>query len=68
MSNGTNNSYESERVTVQTVAWQLLWVKGPGHVDLYDGVDMIPFDKITSFESHGVMGEGYPSKREVRGL
>ncbi|WP_457579189.1 alpha/beta hydrolase [Ensifer adhaerens] len=28
---------------------ELLWVKGAGHVDLYDRVDLIPFDKLHSF-------------------
>jgi len=28
---------------------ELIWVKGAGHVDLYDRVDLIPFDKLTAF-------------------
>jgi len=28
---------------------ELVWVKGAGHVDLYDRVDLIPFDKLNSF-------------------
>ncbi len=28
---------------------ELVWVKGAGHVDLYDRVDLIPFDKLGSF-------------------
>jgi len=28
---------------------ELYWVKGAGHVDLYDRTDLIPFDKLTSF-------------------
>jgi len=28
---------------------ELIWVKGAGHVDLYDRVDLIPFDKLTDF-------------------
>ncbi|POM76247.1 Alpha/beta superfamily hydrolase [Phytophthora palmivora] len=28
---------------------ELLWVEGAGHVDLYDRVDLIPFDKIVNF-------------------
>jgi hypothetical protein len=28
---------------------ELLWVRGANHVDLYDRVDLIPFDKLTSF-------------------
>lgn len=28
---------------------ELVWVKGAGHVDLYDRVDLIPFDRLTTF-------------------
>jgi fermentation-respiration switch protein FrsA (DUF1100 family) len=28
---------------------ELVWVKGAGHVDLYDRVDLIPFDKLSAF-------------------
>jgi uncharacterized protein len=28
---------------------ELVWVRGAGHVDLYDRVDLIPFDKLASF-------------------
>ncbi len=28
---------------------ELLWVEDAGHVDLYDRVDLVPFDKLTSF-------------------
>lgn len=28
---------------------ELYYVKGVGHVDLYDRVDLIPFNKLTSF-------------------
>ncbi len=28
---------------------ELYWVKGAGHVDLYDRVELIPWDKLTSF-------------------
>jgi len=28
---------------------ELYWVKGAGHVDLYDRTDLIPFDKLASF-------------------
>jgi fermentation-respiration switch protein FrsA (DUF1100 family) len=28
---------------------ELHWVKGAGHVDLYDRVDLIPFDKLADF-------------------
>jgi fermentation-respiration switch protein FrsA (DUF1100 family) len=30
---------------------ELVWVKGAGHVDLYDRVNLIPFDKLQSFFS-----------------
>lgn len=30
---------------------ELVWVKGAGHVDLYDRVDLIPFDKLNAFFS-----------------
>lgn len=28
---------------------ELLWIPGAGHVDLYDRVDLIPFDKLDAF-------------------
>ena len=28
---------------------ELVWIKGAGHVDLYDRVDLIPFDKLKGF-------------------
>ena len=28
---------------------ELVWIKGAGHVDLYDRVNLIPFDKLTAF-------------------
>jgi fermentation-respiration switch protein FrsA (DUF1100 family) len=28
---------------------ELLWIKGAGHVDLYDRVNLIPFDRLTTF-------------------
>ncbi|WGR56468.1 alpha/beta hydrolase (plasmid) [Paracoccus versutus] len=28
---------------------ELLWIEGANHVDLYDRVDMIPFEKLTGF-------------------
>ena len=28
---------------------ELVWVRGAGHVDLYDRVNLIPWDKLTSF-------------------
>jgi uncharacterized protein len=28
---------------------ELVWVKGAGHVDLYDRVNLIPWEKLESF-------------------
>jgi len=28
---------------------ELVWVRGAGHVDLYDRVDLIPWDKLNAF-------------------
>ena len=28
---------------------ELVWIRGAGHVDLYDRVDLIPFDKLQFF-------------------
>ena len=33
---------------------ELLWVPGAGHVDLYDRVDLIPFDKLKAFFDRGL--------------
>lgn len=33
---------------------ELLWVPEAGHVDLYDRVDLIPFDKLKAFFDHGL--------------
>ncbi|WP_426129276.1 alpha/beta hydrolase [Pararhizobium sp. PWRC1-1] len=33
---------------------ELVWVKGAGHVDLYDRVDLIPFDKLKGFFDHNL--------------
>ncbi|KAF1775670.1 Alpha/beta hydrolase fold-5 [Phytophthora cactorum] len=33
---------------------ELYWVAGAGHVDLYDRVDLIPFDKFTEFFTAGL--------------
>ncbi|KAL3671251.1 hypothetical protein V7S43_003183 [Phytophthora oleae] len=33
---------------------ELFWVAGAGHVDLYDRVDLIPFDKFTEFFTAGL--------------
>ncbi|MBB4124881.1 hypothetical protein GGR77_000152 [Xanthomonas translucens] len=36
---------------------ELYWVKGAGHVDLYDRTTLIPFDKLTTFFQHGLAGK-----------
>lgn len=36
---------------------ELYWVKGAGHVDLYDRTNLIPFDRLTSFFQHGLAGK-----------
>ncbi|KAK1944758.1 Uncharacterized protein P3T76_003291 [Phytophthora citrophthora] len=33
---------------------ELYWIPGAGHVDLYDRVDLIPFDKFTEFFTAGL--------------
>eukprot|EP00644_Phytophthora_capsici_P012313 jgi/Phyca11/18622/fgenesh1_pg.PHYCAscaffold_38_\ len=33
---------------------ELYWVPGAGHVDLYDRVDLIPFDRLTEFFTAGL--------------
>jgi fermentation-respiration switch protein FrsA (DUF1100 family) len=40
-------SEEAYRLAAQPK--ELVWVKGAGHVDLYDRVDLIPFDKLTAY-------------------
>ncbi|HVF16114.1 MAG TPA: alpha/beta hydrolase [Steroidobacteraceae bacterium] len=35
---------------------ELVWVKGAGHVDLYDRADLIPFDKLTAFFKQNLAG------------
>jgi uncharacterized protein len=40
-------SEEAYRLAAQPK--ELLWVRGAGHVDLYDRVNLIPFDKLQSF-------------------
>lgn len=36
---------------------ELYWVKGAGHVDLYDRTDLIPFAKLTTFFQHSLAGK-----------
>ena len=33
---------------------ELVWIPGAGHVDLYDRVDLIPFDRLTDFFRRGL--------------
>lgn len=33
---------------------ELVWIPGAGHVDLYDRVDLIPFDRLTDFFKKGL--------------
>ncbi|POM66838.1 Alpha/beta superfamily hydrolase [Phytophthora palmivora] len=37
---------------------ELYWVAGAGHVDLYDRVDLIPFDKFTEFFTANLAANG----------
>ncbi|RYO83751.1 hypothetical protein DL764_009426 [Monosporascus ibericus] len=37
---------------------ELFWVAGAGHVDLYDRVDLIPFDKLTQFFQKNLGAKG----------
>ena len=43
---------------------ELYWVPGAGHVDLYDRVDLIPFDKLTEFFQANI-GEGGSNTNET---
>lgn len=36
---------------------ELYWVKGAGHVDLYDRTQLIPFDKLATFFQRGLAGK-----------
>jgi fermentation-respiration switch protein FrsA (DUF1100 family) len=36
---------------------ELYWVKGAGHVDLYDRTDLIPFAKLTTFFQQSLAGK-----------
>lgn len=36
---------------------ELYWVKGAGHVDLYDRTNLIPFEKLTTFFQRGTAGK-----------
>ncbi|CAM0118386.1 DLH domain-containing protein [Stenotrophomonas maltophilia] len=36
---------------------EIYWVKGAGHVDLYDRIQLIPFDKLATFFQRGLAGK-----------
>ncbi|KAF7173184.1 hypothetical protein CNMCM5623_005389 [Aspergillus felis] len=40
---------------------ELIWIPGAGHVDLYDRVDLIPFDRLTRFFQTNLAGNGTAS-------
>ncbi|KAG3235611.1 hypothetical protein PI124_g19363, partial [Phytophthora idaei] len=44
---------------------ELYWVAGAGHVDLYDRVDLIPFDKFTEFFTADLAANATHSNRET---
>ena len=35
---------------------ELVWIPGAGHADLYDRVDLIPFDRLTQFFQTNLAG------------
>ncbi|KAF3033242.1 hypothetical protein E8E12_000259 [Didymella heteroderae] len=37
---------------------ELVWISGAGHTDLYDRVDLIPFDRLTQFFQAHLSGSG----------
>jgi uncharacterized protein len=45
---------------------ELVWVPGAGHVDLYDRVDLIPFDKLGSFFDENLAAKIGPLLAESR--
>lgn len=40
---------------------ELLWIPNAGHVDLHDRVDLIPFDRLTSFFQTNLNSRGVNS-------
>lgn len=40
---------------------ELFWVEGAGHVDLYDRVELIPFDRLTNFFRSALAGNSTSS-------
>ena len=44
-----SREFSEEAYRLATGSKELFWVPGAGHVDLYDRVGLIPFDKLTDF-------------------
>ncbi len=44
-----SKEFSEEAYRLAGLPKELYWVKGAGHVDLYDRTDLIPFDKLTAF-------------------
>ena len=44
-----SREFSEEAYRLATGPKELFWVPGAGHVDLYDRVGLIPFDKLTTF-------------------
>lgn len=44
-----SREFSEEAYRLATGPKELFWVPGAGHDDLYDRVDLIPFDKLTTF-------------------
>ncbi len=44
-----SREFSEEAYRLATGPKELFWVPGAGHVDLYDRVGLIPFDKLTAF-------------------
>lgn len=44
-----SREFSEEAYRLATGPKELFWVPGAGHVDLYDRVNLIPFDKLTTF-------------------
>jgi fermentation-respiration switch protein FrsA (DUF1100 family) len=44
-----SREFSEEAYALAAEPKELVWVPGAGHVDLYDRVDLIPFDTLTGF-------------------
>jgi fermentation-respiration switch protein FrsA (DUF1100 family) len=44
-----SREFSEDAYRLATGPKELLWIPGAGHVDLYDRVNLIPWDKLTSF-------------------